>query len=521
MGWAAEGDKPRPNSDLTPRRYGRAMRAAVLDDKRWWWGAVALACVAGLALRIAAARGALWTDEAWSVIYATDARTPAGVFLRINHDNNHHLYSLWLQAIGRDASPMLARLPAIVAGTAATAVAAQFAARRSRLAGLFAALLFALSPALVTFGSEARGYAPMLLAALVMLLLVDDALHGPPRRGGAWPIALAALVGMLCQLTMAAPVALLSLWVYLDRRGAVGPRAALRGTARLMGPALAVSAATVALVFLAASISPTGMRLGGYLPFAWRDFLAALDDLAAWTAGLSAPFPWLAPIAIAVAALLVALRPPPWIGPRGALYAILILFVPIAAMLLQPGNAGFARYYLVSALGLLLLIAETLAHAIDRKGWPRILAVAALAVVAAGNLLRDAELIRLGRGRADAAVALIAARAPAGASVALAPARLEAALRLAADARRYPLAIARGCGPAPFLIAGHGRFDPTEPMLVRCGIGYAAIASGRTPPLSGDAWTLYAATRLQSVEPPVSGRASQAAAAPPQPAERA
>ena len=84
---------------------------------RLWWAAVGAATLAGLALRIAAAQGGLWTDEAWSVIYAAQARDAVGVFLRINHDNNHHLYSLWLQAIGSDASPMLARLPAILAGS--------------------------------------------------------------------------------------------------------------------------------------------------------------------------------------------------------------------------------------------------------------------------------------------------------------------------------------------------------------------------------------------------------------------
>ena len=120
------------------------MQAGYFDDKQHWWGAVAAACLAGFALRLAAARGALWTDEAWSMIYAADAGTPAGVFWRINHDNNHHLYSLWLQAIGSGASPLLARLPAILAGTLSILVAAVFVGRRSRSAGLIAALLFAV-----------------------------------------------------------------------------------------------------------------------------------------------------------------------------------------------------------------------------------------------------------------------------------------------------------------------------------------------------------------------------------------
>ena len=75
-------------------------------ERLGWWAAVGAIALAGLALRIAAARGGLWTDEAWSVVYAAQARDAAGVFLRINHDNNHHLYSLWLQAVGPAAPPL-------------------------------------------------------------------------------------------------------------------------------------------------------------------------------------------------------------------------------------------------------------------------------------------------------------------------------------------------------------------------------------------------------------------------------
>src|SRR3954451_23620120 len=118
-----------------------------------WWAAVGAIALAGCALRIAAAHGGLWTDEAWSVVYAAQARDPLGVFLRINHDNNHHLYSLWLQAIGPASAPLLARAPAILAGSLCIVAAALVAGRRSRAAGIVAAMLFAVAPALVAFGS--------------------------------------------------------------------------------------------------------------------------------------------------------------------------------------------------------------------------------------------------------------------------------------------------------------------------------------------------------------------------------
>ena len=501
------------------------MEVRYFEHHRRWWGAVVAACLAAFALRLAAARGALWTDEAWSMLYAADAGTPAGVFLRINHDNNHHLYSLWLQAIGSDASPWLARLPAIAAGTACVLVAALLVGRRSRSAGLVAALLFAVSPTLVTFGSEARGYAPMLLAALILLLLASEAVERKERPATPWLIALTAVIGMLFHLTMAAPVALATLWVYLERRAALGPTPALGATARLMGPALAATTAVVGFVFAAAAASPTGMRLGGYVPFEWRDYVAALNDLTGWTAAISLPLAWLGPAAVAIAAGWIALRPPQWLGPRARLYAILILAVPLAALVLRPGNAGYARYYLASALGLLLLLAEWLGRAIDRRGPVRALAMGALIVLTGVGLLHNAQLVALGRGQPDAAVAMMVAQP--GARVALAPARLEAALALAAVRRGTPIGIANGCAPAAFVLAGHGRFDRPLPGVTRCGTHYAPVAAGRTTPLSGDAWTLYRATGLQSAhplpsaKPPVSGRASPAAASPPHPAERA
>src|SRR3978361_1267230 len=121
----------------------RLMSEQIARERRYWWGLVGLITLVGLALRIAAARGGFWTDEAWSMIYAAQARDAAGVFLRINHDNNHHLYTLWLQALAMRASPLLARAPAIVAGTLAIPIAALLFDRRSRIAEVVAALLFA------------------------------------------------------------------------------------------------------------------------------------------------------------------------------------------------------------------------------------------------------------------------------------------------------------------------------------------------------------------------------------------
>ena len=127
---------------LSTRHYGKLMSIII---------------TLGFLLRIASASGGLWRDEAWSAQMATAAGTPLGVLLAINHDNNHHLNSLWLQFVGFGADPLLARALAIVAGTIAIGVAARLAPARAPTFGLVLALMVAISPMMVTMGSEARG----------------------------------------------------------------------------------------------------------------------------------------------------------------------------------------------------------------------------------------------------------------------------------------------------------------------------------------------------------------------------
>lgn len=471
-----------------------------------WWATVGAVALAGLALRIAAARGGLWTDEAWSVIYAARARDAAGVFLRINHDNNHHLYSLWLQAIGMNAPPLLARLPAIVAGVLCVPLAALVVARRSAAAGIVTAILFAVSPTMVNFGSEARGYSMMLLAALGFLWLSAEAVEGREKPGTPWWLALTAALGMLSHMTMAAPVGLIGFWVYLERRAALGPAKAMREAARLMAPAFIATAGVVLFVFAAAAASPTGMQLGGYLPFDWRNFFAGLNDMAGWTVGLSLMRDWIVPLLLGAMALWIGLKPPRWLGARARLYAILILGVPLGAALVQSGNSGFARYYLASAIGLLFLVSEWIARGLTKRPAVRAAAATALAALVLVGLWRDSELIELQRGQPDGAVALMIQHSPNGARVALDPKRLEGALSVAALRDRYPLTIAKGCAPADYVFAAQLRWEPTPAAIHHCGITMRALGSSVTSSLTGEAWVLYGAGNLQTAGAPVSGR---------------
>ena len=475
-----------------------------------WWAAVGAIALVGLVLRIAAARGGLWTDEAWSMIYAAKAGGPMGVFLRINHDNNHHLNSLWLQTIGPAASPFVARLPAIVAGTLCIAVAASLCRRSSRTAGILAGLFFAIAPTFVVFGSEARGYSMMLLAALLMLLIAADALDGRPvRRAPVW-LAAVAVFGMFSHLTMAAPVAIAATWYYLERRATHGPRAALLETARLMGPALAASLGVILFVLAAAAMSPTGMRLGGNEHFSPVGYAAALNDLALWSAGFGSPLPWLVPLAAGAIALLIAARPPDWAGERTRLYVLLILALPVGLAMLRAPNTGYARYYLMSAVGLLLMMAEWIARGLEGRAATRAAAGLLVVTFVGASLYRDALLIGADRGRPATPVHDMAALEPSGASVAFAEPRLKAVVALAAERTGYRARFAGGCTHADFMLAAQSSTLHLPATIRRCGLEMDAIDSATAIPITGESWVLYRAKSLQSFGPADSGRAPAA-----------
>ena len=440
------------------------------------WLAIAATTIIGLGLRILAARGDYWLDEAWSALFAHEAGTPGRVLFAINHDNNHFLNTLWLQAIGWGAMPILGRALSIVTGTAAITVAGLIGARRGFRPAALAAALFALSPILVTYGSEARGYAPMLLALLCAIWIVDRDLNGTPLpRAPQW-LGLAALFGMLAHVSMLVGIAALMIWVAAQQARSMGAKGALRATARLFGRAVAAVAAVLLMIAIAAAFSPEGFRMGTRTAFAWGPFVDALAYMLAFTVGW--PFRigfWLLPILLLPAVLTVR--------GRGIFQGVAIIGLPVAVALLQPGNSAFPRYYLLSAVALLLLLADLLAA----RRWSLLLAGAMLA----GSLVVDARIIADQRGRPGEAVDAMARRGP-GAMVLADEAKDSAVLEAAAVSRRYGLRVATQCDPAiSYLFAENNGTVALPRWAARCGASFQALASGQSATLSGMAWQLY------------------------------
>jgi hypothetical protein len=452
---------------------------------------ILIIALVGAILRIAAASGALWLDEAWSAVLADDAATPLGVFVQINHDNNHHLNSLWLQTVGLGAPPLIARSLSVLCGTAAILLAGLIGARRSGTAGLVTALLFALSPLMVTLGSEARGYAPMTLMVLISAWYIDRYLAGEKGADRPLTLAICFFVGALFQLTMIFAACALIGWPVLVLSQRLGWRRGLVQAARLLGPALLALTVACAIVFAPAVLGGAEFRFGSKQDFTMLLFLRGTIDLLGYAVGWPVISFFLPAGAVILVILARSLS-----TPRLAFYALAVIAFPLTVALLHMMNAGHARYYLLSGLAVLLLSGELIAALVRAGGWKAVAGAGGLLVFSGASMAANLELIRNQRGDPGAAIRAMAARAPAGSSVAIERETGLALLRVAAAEARYPLRISTSCEGVSFIFSDWFNLEPdAPPVLQRCGATYRAIVTVDGTGMSAQNWTLYERVR--------------------------
>ncbi|KQN21071.1 MULTISPECIES: hypothetical protein [unclassified Sphingomonas] len=463
--------------------------------------AYALLAILGVAVwvRILSAHGGLWVDEAWSAVLVARADTPWAVFTSINHDNNHHLNSLWMQAVGYATPPLALRALSIVTGAATVLVVAAIGARRSAAHALVGAALFALSPILVNYGSEARGYAPMLLCALGAILVAARWLDAPasaPRHAPGL-LALLTIFGLLSQLTMLFFVVAIAGWVALTLRQRVATGTAAAMTARLMLPSVVAVMLVFTLVFGAAAASPGGMQVGDYVPFSFASLASALQVMLATTLGASAlPRWWIAVLAltlcVAAMAAVAQRRPVAWLA------MLAIAGLPIALATLHIANTGMPRYFLLSSVAILLLLTDLIATALTKGPRSRMLAALALTLLAIGMNHDITQDIARRRGDIDAAIARVRIEAPGGARVHVDHLQPVAPLRVAAATARYPLVLTGNCRPVQFVFVDLDDGGAAAATTRRCGRVYTLRTVRRRGMLSGTDWALYGLPRARN-----------------------
>lgn len=448
----------------------------------------------GFVVRCLAANGGLWTDEAWSLVYAQQAGDALGVLTRINHDNNHHLNSWWLQLVGPQAPPILMRGLSIMTSSATIFIAALIGVRRNRATGVITVALFALSPIMVIYGSEARGYAPMMLALMIMIWRIDIWLEDRSASKPSLILALCALLGSFAHLTVLPAVVMLGLWVFLAGVQRYGVIQSARATADVFGPALAVAILCVSAVIIIATRSEAGLQVGGYIPFEWSLFGGALVELLTLTTGIGYAAQASIYAIIAIVAIGLAMLITTWQMPveRKWFYAVLILTMPLAVAVFNPGNSQYARYYLPAAIAILLLIAEWIGHFAIGQTRAKIGVITILAEILGLALVQNYQLITSQRGNPERALVAIMRAAPKGVEITISLERARATLTVAALSQHYPLRISLAkCGTANFHFAPRSATEAPAPMLRSCGSSMRLIAFGDAIGPSGESWSLY------------------------------
>jgi len=372
---------------------------------RWYLTIAAALVASGAVLRIVAARDDFWFDEIWSLLSAENSQSLLDIFKRA-HDNNHHLVTGWMYLVGKQQSWLVYRLPSLFAGVTTVALAGVAGRRFGRAEGLIATYLAAFSLVLVTYGSEARGYALAGLFALAGWIALDRYLA---RRSILSNIAfcLAIVLGLLAHVTFVFFLAGALAWwlVALWQQRVSASRWAVDFSRCFALPLVALA------VFYFVHIRP--MLIGGG-PVA--DVLNVVTQTLALTAGGSGagPLALLAALLVTVgliAGIVILAREK---SPLAAFFAVAIFLAPLAVIVLRRPEQLYPRYFYLPLVFALLLLSVPLGRLARAGTAARVGLATALVVFLIANAVLLSGFLRDGRGNYLAALEYIVAHSPPG-----------------------------------------------------------------------------------------------------------
>lgn len=437
--------------------------------------------IAAALLRLACLRTQPWLDEIWSINLARNARSVADVLFGIHHDNSHPLNTLWLYLVGgRDWAVW--RLLSFVCGL--LTVAALGIDREDSPRGLLAAALAAVSVPLVLYSTEARGYAPMgLFAVLCRRLLRSPARLAP---GPAASFALCATLGMLSQPIFVCVLAALGVEAAVQLPS--GKRG--RGLLVLFGP-------TAALVALLAVLQTGRMTFGGgaVTPF-WN---VVFRTLAQWSGARGS-----GPTAVFGAAALAGLCA--WefallLRERSDQPRFLAVLFTGTALFVAAFPYRYERHFFACAPFALLLAAGSLARLFRGGAAAKTAGAVLTSLFLLGNALRVGTLATAGRGHYLEAVQRMARDTP-GDVVTVGSDHdfrnrmvLDFYVPYAATPKRFRYMAADACSAdaSEWYLRSSSETDPRAPAgpILRGGGRYGLVETYPYAGLSGWTWTLY------------------------------
>ncbi len=348
-----------------------------LAGARWVVLAVAALTALGLALRLARYQQTVFGDEL-STLYIVEGRSLADVMSYVSGDAeiSPPLYFIlaWLSTkLG--SAPELVRLPSLIAGTISIPLACLVGARAiNRPAGLIAAGAMALSPFMIFYSADGRGYAVTIALLLGSTLAM---LEGARAGRKAWWVAYGALslLAMYTHYTAAFVLAAQLLWLLWAHPAARRPALLANVAAAalylpwLSGLSADAGSPTTDLLYsiqgegLAVKLRSIGSWAIGYPYTTLADFLGPVPALLA-AAGF---------VTAATVGLLRHLRArasgpprPPLVTPGMALAVLLAISnvaLALLFLLVSDNDLLSARSLVTASAGLALLVGAVLASA--------------------------------------------------------------------------------------------------------------------------------------------------------------
>lgn len=351
------------------------------------------------AVRVAAAQGDLWLDEIWT-LYLLRRVSHMGEIFTIHHDNNHFLTSLSLHFLGSHSSPLALRLLSVAAGAATAGVMGLLGFRHGLRAGLLAVVLGTFSYPLVHYGSEARGYAPAALFALLAYAALPRPVEAvsPVRVFSFWVCCLLGLLSHLTFIYVLASFMVGTLWQSIHLR---------KGLEESLLEFLKFHSIPILGVAVLYVFHVQKLTYGGGDPQGITALLLELFTLVSGApAGGAAQ---MVGILVGLAGLLGGFAYLYMKSPVELPFHVAVLVAsPAFFWMISPPQFVYPRYFLLCFPFYFLLLARALADFWERGTAPKVVVAGFLVFFFWGSAQRNMDFLRLGRGSYSQAVLFMA-----------------------------------------------------------------------------------------------------------------
>jgi hypothetical protein len=459
--------------------------------------ALCFAYLLSWALIVAAGVGDLWLDEIWSIEIVRAASGPMEIFTRFHHDNNHVLNTLFLWLVGAQNTLFLYRLFAVVSGMVALLLVGYLARDWGFAEALLGVVLTGTSYPLVLYFSEARGYAPAIMFALISYALLrrNWCEFNPYRMIAFWT---ASILGILSHLSFVLVSTALLLF-------------SLANAIRIEGPY------RTRLVSIVAHHLPLFAFLSWFYLFFARDMVVGGGPPTTnWEVIMRATtllfgFPEnvffgglgvLSVIVVLVAGSYTLYRNQ---DEQWLFFGLVLVVAPMLMLIFARPELLYVRYLILCFPFFYLLLSYLLCHGYRVSKTARAGVIAAVVLMLAGQTHKLDSLIELGRGSYRAALARILENSPEG--VVRIGSDHDFRNRLLVDFYAPSLAKSHTIRYIPrtewhreqpdwiLTHSGEASYQP-PPDIVVPGVGvYHFFAAYRFSGLSGWNWFLYRGTR--------------------------